>query len=135
MSYRMLETVRYGFLITVVVLASSSLDGREIADVTNEPSESSELKPVDSVEADTIEEVEERWKGFFVGPLKIGGALRFNYIYKDWDEDYKGPGELALDTARINLDLNDESLIGSFEYRYYRDKFAEFRWWRDSLEH
>jgi hypothetical protein len=32
---------------------------------------------------------------------------------------------LAFDTARINLDLAAGSLLGSFEYRYYRDKFAD----------
>lgn len=64
-------------------------------------------------------------EGFYLGPLRIGGALRTNYTYKDWDPDFKGAGELALDTARINLDLETSSFMGSFEYRYYRDKFAD----------
>lgn len=67
----------------------------------------------------------EPWRGFHVGPLRIGGALRVNFIHKDWDEVYQNPGELALDTARINLDLDAGRLIGSLEYRYYRDKFAD----------
>ncbi len=57
-------------------------------------------------------------------PLRVGGALRVNYVYKDWDDNWGGVGELAFDTARINLDWTDEVLIGSFEYRYYRDKHS-----------
>jgi hypothetical protein len=62
--------------------------------------------------------------GLSVGPVEIGGAFRVNYIYKDWDEAFGNTGEFALDTARINLDLEDDVLTGSFEYRYYRDKHA-----------
>lgn len=62
--------------------------------------------------------------GLYVGPLRIGGAARVNYAYKDWDEDWKEEGELALDTLRINLDLQTNNLISSLEYRYYRDKHA-----------
>lgn len=58
-------------------------------------------------------------------PLRVGGAIRFNYIYKDWDEAWQDWGELAFDTARINLDWNDDVLIGSMEYRYYRDKHSD----------
>ncbi|AQQ72277.1 hypothetical protein SMSP2_02659 [Limihaloglobus sulfuriphilus] len=63
--------------------------------------------------------------GLYVGPLRVGGAFRLNYVYKDWDETYKDLGEFAFDTARINLDLEDENVIGSFEYRFYRDKFSD----------
>jgi hypothetical protein len=62
--------------------------------------------------------------GLSFGPVEIGGALRINYIYKDWDETFGGTGEFAFDTARINLNLEDDVLAGSFEYRYYRDKHA-----------
>jgi len=55
-------------------------------------------------------------------PLRVGGALRVNYVYKDWDDNWGGIGELAFDTARINLEWTDDVLIGSLEYRYYRDK-------------
>jgi len=45
----------------------------------------------------------------------------------DWNDAYAWPGELAFDTARINLDLAEEAspFIGSFEYRYYQEKFAD----------
>ncbi len=59
-----------------------------------------------------------------MGPLRIGGALRVNYVYKDWDEAYAWPGEAAFDTARINLDLDASPIFASLEYRYYRDRFS-----------
>ncbi len=73
----------------------------------------------------TANENDPGWQGLYLGPLRIGGALRVNYIYKDWDEDYGNAGELAFDTARINLDLKIKQLAGSLEYRYYRDRFAD----------
>ena len=76
-------------------------------------------------EKDGSEVAGKAWRGFYVGPLRIGGALRVNFIHKDWDVVYQNPGELALDTARINLDLDAGRLIGSLEYRYYRNKFAD----------
>ncbi|QHI68680.1 hypothetical protein [Tichowtungia aerotolerans] len=63
--------------------------------------------------------------GLYAGPVRIGGAARVNYSYRDWDEDYKEQGEFGLDTLRINLDLKTNNLIGSLEYRYYRDKHAD----------
>jgi hypothetical protein len=122
-SLRMLRTTGYGLQIVVIGLASSSLEAQESEDEIVEPADLSGIESGDEIEE--IEEAEEGWQGFHVGPLRIGGALRFNYIYKDWDEDYKGLGELAFDTARINLDLDADQLVGSFEYRYYRDKFAD----------
>ena len=59
-----------------------------------------------------------------LSPLRVGGALRANYVYKDWDDNWGGIGELAFDTARINLEWTDDVLIGSLEYRYYRDKHS-----------
>lgn len=87
-----------------------------------------EIAQDEGVEAtDEMVEAEEAaagWPGIHIGPLRIGGAFRFNYIYKDWDPAFDWPGELAFDTARLNLDLDAGALIGSFEYRYYRDKFS-----------
>jgi hypothetical protein len=105
-----------GRLLAIVVIGlTSSSVGAQL----------SEDEIVDPVEPPEIEEADEGWQGLWVGPLRIGGAVRVNYIYKDWDEDFKGPGEFAFDTARVNLDLEADPLIGSFEYRYYRDKFAD----------
>jgi hypothetical protein len=71
-----------------------------------------------------LEEAEPERDGFYIGPLRIGGAFRTNFIHKDWGQDYRGAGEFTLDTARLNLDLKTDTLIGALEYRYYRDKHA-----------
>ena len=55
----------------------------------------------------------------------VGGALRFNYRYMDWeDEDYARlnsalGGELLLDTYRINVDGSYNDVDLSLEYRFY----------------
>ncbi len=63
-----------------------------------------------------------------VGPFKIGGALRANYVQGDYvlpSSDYSGAdrgakwGDVELDTVRINIDLEEGSYIGKFEYRWY----------------
>ncbi len=57
--------------------------------------------------------------------FKVGGALRFNYRYMDWDdEDYARVnnaqgGELLLDTYRINVDGTYGGIDLSLEYRFY----------------
>ncbi|WP_372929998.1 hypothetical protein [Methyloceanibacter sp.] len=91
------------------------------------PSQSDNPDAIDPNVDDPYDIVDEGWEPLKIGPVRVGGAFRFNYIYKDWDEDFQGLGELAFDTARINLDLDDDAspMSGSFEYRYYRDKFAD----------
>lgn len=55
----------------------------------------------------------------------VGGALRFNYRYMDWeDEGYARinkaqGGELLLDTYRINVDGTAGDIDLSLEYRFY----------------
>ncbi len=55
----------------------------------------------------------------------IGGALRFNYRYMNWeDEDYARVnqaqmGEFLLDTYRINADGSYGGIDLSLEYRFY----------------
>lgn len=57
---------------------------------------------------------------FKVGPVRIGGAFRFNYSHRTYDEFYDEKGQFDLDTLRVNADLvGVEPLIGSFEYRWY----------------
>jgi hypothetical protein len=77
--------------------------------------------PPEPADIDVVQEQ----KGLFIGPLKVGGALRFNYIYSDWDERYKNTGELAFETVIFKLNLDTDELIGSLDYRYYRDKFSD----------
>ena len=125
------KTVRWvGYLLSIVLIGAASPG-------LGAQSESEGIGPIETADGSApatppepdargeAEKVEEAWAGFFVGPLRIGGALRVNYIYKDWDANFDWPGELAFDTARINLDLEASRLVGSLEYRYYRDRFAD----------
>ncbi len=50
-----------------------------------------------------------------VGPFKLGGAVRANLFYKDWNHLER----LDLDTVRLNLEFEMQDFIGSAEYRYY----------------
>ena len=64
-------------------------------------------------------------KGITLGPLTIGGAMRLNYIYGDYEKVGKAPqrggngGNVELDTFRINATLNYQQWIGQLEYRWY----------------
>ena len=50
-------------------------------------------------------------------PLSIGGAIRFNYVYKNWQPDHPH-GFFGLDTARLDVNYDDGQWIGSGQYRY-----------------
>jgi hypothetical protein len=61
-----------------------------------------------------------------LGPLKIGGAIRANYVYGDYEKSGSdGPergdngGNFELDTFRINLDFAKDRWLGKAEYRWY----------------
>ena len=63
---------------------------------------------------------------FQVGPLKVGGAIRANYVIGDYENEASdGPqrggngGNFELDTFRINLDYKQDGFIGKVEYRFY----------------
>lgn len=68
------------------------------------------------------------------GPLKIGGAVRVNYVigdYADAGQPSRGGdgGNFELDTFRLNADLKAGKLIGSAEYRWYDGyNFAHHAW-------
>jgi len=58
--------------------------------------------------------------------LTIGGAVRVNYFFGDYNDnspetgaDAAGYGTIALDTFRINMDYERGPWIGKFEYRFY----------------
>lgn len=58
--------------------------------------------------------------GFEVGPLTVGGAMRVNYIYGDYDDERgENIGNVKLDVFRINLGLAHEDIVGALEYRWY----------------
>lgn len=67
-------------------------------------------------------------------PLKIGGAVRFNYVYKSWQDEYSS-GFFGLDTARLNVDYDDGRLIGSAEYRYNNYPTGQGGYWQHFLHH
>jgi phosphate-selective porin O/P len=64
-------------------------------------------------------------RGMVFGPVSIGGAMRVNYVYGDYDNTDDGPsrggqgGNVELDTFRINASLDAGPWIGKFEYRWY----------------
>jgi hypothetical protein len=64
-------------------------------------------------------------KGITLGPITLGGAMRVNYIYGDYDTVGKAPqrggngGNVELDTFRINATLKHQQWIGQLEYRWY----------------
>jgi len=52
--------------------------------------------------------------------ITIGGALRFNAVWKGFDEDNRNRrGETGLDLFRINVDGALEDFLVSAEYRFY----------------
>lgn len=68
--------------------------------------------------------------------LSIGGAIRFNYVYKSWQDDYRS-GFFGLDTARLDVNYDDGFRIASAQYRYnnfpkgqggYRQHFLHHGW-------
>lgn len=53
-------------------------------------------------------------------PIKIGGAVRFNYTLKQYDQNSRNTsGDLNFDTFRLNLDGKIDNVILSAEWRYY----------------
>lgn len=52
--------------------------------------------------------------------LRIGGALRFNYQFRDWSQFHKDQGgAFTFDTWRINVDAQAKGILMSMEYRFY----------------
>ena len=56
----------------------------------------------------------------FANGFSLGGALRYNYAYKDWDPDYDGRGLIDFDTARVEVGYDRGPWLASAQYRYYR---------------
>ena len=66
------------------------------------------------------------YASFNIGDLKIGGAIRANYINGDYVESGgDGPerggngGDFELDTFRVNLDYEKNAWVAKVEYRWY----------------
>ena len=60
-----------------------------------------------------------------IGPLKVGGAIRANWVLGDYNDSSSGPsrgghgGNVVLDTFRINLDYAQGQWVAKAEYRFY----------------
>ncbi|WP_338759834.1 hypothetical protein [Massilia sp. METH4] len=67
-------------------------------------------------------------------PLKVGGAIRFNYVHKSWQDD-KPRGFFGLDTARLDVKYDDGQVIGSAQYRYNRFPTGQGGYWQHFLHH
>lgn len=67
-------------------------------------------------------------------PLTIGGAVRFNYGHKSWDDKRKS-GFIGLDTARLDVNYDDGRLIGSAQYRYNNYPKGQGDYWQHFLRH
>ena len=55
-------------------------------------------------------------------PIKIGGAMRSNYVYGTYaDPDRRGKeiGDVGLELFRLNADFDYNNVISRVEYRYY----------------
>jgi hypothetical protein len=66
--------------------------------------------------------------------LTVGGAIRFNYIHKSWQDEYRS-GFFGLDTARLDLNYDDGKLIGSAQYRYNHFPKGQGGYWQHFLHH
>lgn len=67
-------------------------------------------------------------------PLSVGGAIRFNYVYKSWQDAYPN-GFVGLDTARVDVNYDDGRWIGSAQYRYNRFPKGQGGYWQHFLHH
>ena len=78
--------------------------------------------------ADTTEDTEETVEapGPKKSPIKVGGAMRANYIYGTYVDQGRGEkiGDVDLEILRLNADLDYKNIIGRLEYRWYPRYFG-----------
>jgi len=67
-------------------------------------------------------------------PLTVGGAIRFNYVYKSWQDEYRN-GFFGLDTARLDVNYDDGTNLGSAQYRYNNFPKGQGGYWQHFLHH
>ncbi len=57
--------------------------------------------------------------------FELGGALRFNYRYKDWDKNSKDVGgDAVFDVFKLNAKASYSKLFLDAEYRFYPSDFG-----------
>lgn len=86
-------------IVILILLAISSIS---IADTT------------ENAENTVEEEIKKK------SPIKIGGAMRANYVYGTYT-DGRGDdnGDVDLEILRVNADLDFNNILGRLEYRWY----------------
>ena len=59
-------------------------------------------------------------------PIKIGGAMRMNYVHGTYEGDGRGDGngDVDLEIFRLNADIDYQNIIGRVEYRWYPRYFG-----------
>jgi len=95
-----------------------SVDTRPVIIMTGKLHETS----FDVMSLDTLDEDSDQDPLFI-----IGGAVRFNYFIKSWEEEQANQdkfGDMAFDLFRINVTGEMEGIILSAEYRFYSDAFG-----------
>ena len=75
--------------------------------------------------SDTTEEANEAAAEPEKSPIKIGGAMRVNYVYGSYGDD-ENPhprgediGDVDIEIFRLNADLDYQNIISRIEYRWY----------------
>ena len=79
--------------------------------------------------ADTTEETAEAVEAVEPkkSPIKIGGAMRVNYIRGSYVDQGRGEkiGDVDIEIFRLNADLDYNNIIGRLEYRWYPRYFGQ----------
>ncbi len=87
------------------------------------------VSPFAMAETDTTEEAAEAVEAVEPkkSPIKIGGAIRMNYIYGTYVNQGRGEkiGDVDLEIFRLNADLDYQNIIGRVEYRWYPRYFGQ----------
>lgn len=62
--------------------------------------------------------------GLFAGDFNIGGALRYSFYTKSWDDAVQDKGGVfAFDTFRLNVSGESKGIGINAEYRFYTDSY------------
>ena len=85
-----------------------------------------------AIAADTTEEAAEAAEAVEAAepkksPIKIGGAMRINYIRGSYVNQGRGEkiGDVDIEIFRLNADLDYNNIIGRLEYRWYPRYFGQ----------
>jgi len=99
----------------------ASLRAQNLALAAQNKQAASGSKPtIKSDETTLVEDITQAVEQKNKPPIKIGGAVRFNYTLKQFEQNSRNTvGDLNFDTFRLNLDGQIDNVILSAEWRYY----------------